>query len=409
MFNLILNLCDVKLTGCSINMFKMSCESVILLSFSTFSIDVQNTGQTTLPLVKFNMSALEIAAAFLLDEEEHATRRRRVVLEHLASSSSYINRHNLQEGDNFSLDNCTEFECENWFRFQKADIPVLHAALRFPDVLTLDNGAIIDSLEALCITLRRLAYPNRLSDLAPIFNREESIISRAFHVVIEHVHDNWIHTLQLTNENTSAPKLQQYANCIEAAGAPYTHCIGFIDGTTIQVCKPEKNQQQCYNGWKRFHCLKFQSVTTPDGLLRDFYGPIEGIRHDSMMLNVSNFLERLTRIRETSGVNYFIYGDPAYPETPLIQRAAKGNLTEAQRALNMAMSSIRISVEWGFGILKQKWAFIDFSKNQKIFSNAPGNIVLAAAILTNAHTCMYGNQITKKFRISAPPLEEYLS
>lgn len=392
----------------------MVCEHVVSRWFSTFIGYVQNRNQAQLPPAKFNlhfliaMSTLDIAA-LLLEEEEHAAHRRLVVLHHFSSNETYIERHNLDADDTFRFDDCTEFECENWFRFSKADIPDLHATLRFPDVLVLQNGGIIGSLEALCITFRRLSYPSRLSDIVHIFKREESVISRAFHEVINHIVVNWKHTLQLTAQNTCPAKLQEFAACIEEQGAPYSHCIGFIDGTTIQVCRPEKNQQQCYNAWKRFHCLKFQSVTTPDGLLRDFYGPIEGIRHDSMMLNMSNFLERLISIREHSGVNYFIYGDPAYPETTLIQRAAKGQLTEAQKAVNLAMSSVRIGVEWGFGILKQKWAFIDFSKNQKIFVNAPGTIVLATAILTNAYTCLHGNQISNKFHCEPPTLQQYFS
>ncbi|KAH7954389.1 hypothetical protein HPB49_018180 [Dermacentor silvarum] len=51
------------------------------------------------------------------------------------------------------------------FRFEKQDFPVLVKALQVPDCVTSAQGVRVSAQEALCMCLRRLAYPNRLCDL----------------------------------------------------------------------------------------------------------------------------------------------------------------------------------------------------------------------------------------------------
>ncbi|KAH7958431.1 hypothetical protein HPB49_001617 [Dermacentor silvarum] len=63
------------------------------------------------------------------------------------------------------------------FRFQNQDLPVLVKALQVPDYVTSAQGVRVSAQEALCICLRRLAYPNRLCDLQDFFGRHYRVIS----------------------------------------------------------------------------------------------------------------------------------------------------------------------------------------------------------------------------------------
>ena len=58
---------------------------------------------------------------------------------------------------------------------------------------------------------------------------------------------------------------------------------GLIDGTVRSICRPSVNQRVVYNGHKRVHALKFQSILTPDGMIESLIGPKEGKRHDAGM------------------------------------------------------------------------------------------------------------------------------
>lgn len=61
----------------------------------------------------------------------------------------------------FRFDSFTDDYCFVNFRFYKDHIRKLHRLLRFPDSLEMDNGTTVDSLQALCVVLRRFSYPNR--------------------------------------------------------------------------------------------------------------------------------------------------------------------------------------------------------------------------------------------------------
>ena len=59
------------------------------------------------------------------------------------------------------------------------------------------------------------------------------------------------------------------------------------------MCRPTRHQMVCYNGHKRLHALKFQSVVTPNGLIANLYDPVEGRRHDCSLLRESGLMEQL--------------------------------------------------------------------------------------------------------------------
>ena len=68
--------------------------------------------------------------------------------------------------------------------------------------------------------------------------------------------------------------LNQYADAISNKGAALENCFGFIDGTVRPISRPVANQRIVYNGHKRVHALKFQSVALPNGLIGHLYGPV---------------------------------------------------------------------------------------------------------------------------------------
>lgn len=120
-------------------------------------------------------------------------------------------------------------------------------------------------------------------------------------------------------------------------------------------------QRVFYNGHKRVHALKYQSIVTPDGLISHLYGPIEGRRHDSGILRESSLFEVLRRMPcPPGGGQYRVYGDPAYPLRPqLITPYQQEPLSAQQKRFNSEMSSGRIIVEWGFAKVLQYFGFVE--------------------------------------------------
>ena len=103
---------------------------------------------------------------------------------------------------------------------------------------------------------------------------------------------NW--RLTTLNEPWLSPNfLEQYCQTIHNSGTSLQNCSGFVDGTLVNICRPGEFQRLLFNGYKRVHAVKFQSVVTPNGLIANLFGPIKGRKHDAAMLRESNLLDGL--------------------------------------------------------------------------------------------------------------------
>ena len=237
-------------------------------------------------------------------------------------------------------------------------------------------------------------------------------LSFTISTVLDSIYDNFSDQITTLDQPWLADRFQEFADAIHIKGAPLQNCIGFIDGTVRPLCRPSYFQRICYNGHKRMHAIKFQSIVTPDGIIANLFEPVEGRRHDCFLLNVSGVLEEMERVQwQDRNQNPFcLYGDPGYPlRDCLIQpyRNVAG-LDQYQQQFNTAMSSVRETVEWQFGKLVGQFAFLDFKKNLKFFLQPLGKLYLMGGILINCHTCLYGSQTSQYFEVDPPELEVYL-
>ena len=150
--------------------------------------------------------------------------------------------------------------------------------------------------------------------MIPRFARPVPILSIISNQMNDYVHTTFNHLLDNFNAPYLQPQaLEAYCQAIHAKGAPLDNCFGFVDGTVRPICRPGKNQLIVYNGHKKVHALKFQSVVTPNGLIANMYGPMEGKCHDVRMLTTSGLLPKLQQSAvDTNGRLLCIYGDPAY-------------------------------------------------------------------------------------------------
>lgn len=312
--------------------------------------------------------------------------------------------------DRFNLELLCDDECRTEFRFLKNDIYRLNDALQIPDNICCYNGTVCTSIEALCILLKRFAYPCRYLDMVPRFGRSIPELC----IILQHMKNfifiRWGHLLNSFNQVwLTRDCLEVFANKVHDKGAPLENCWGFIDGTVRPVSRPGENQRIVYNGHKRVHALKFQSVVTPNGHIANMFGPIEGKRHDSGMLADSGLLNLLQQHSyDSNGNPLCIYGDPAYPLRVHLQSCFKGaNLNAQQKDWNKSMSEVRVAVEWSFGEIVNYFKFLDFKKNLKIGLSSVGKTYLICALLSNARNCLYRNQVSKYFDLEPPVLEEY--
>ena len=172
----------------------------------------------------------------------------------------------------FDLD---EAECVAEFRFRKRDVRALAEVLRVPDTITCEQGSVCTGIEGLCMLLRRMAYPCRYGDMIPRFAKPVPVLSMITNQIPDFIYNVQGHKVLNWNHDLLSPaNLQTYVDTITAEGAPLDNCFGFIDGTIRAIGRPEQHQRILYNGHKRVHALKFQSISLPYGLIRNLYSPV---------------------------------------------------------------------------------------------------------------------------------------
>ena len=177
--------------------------------------------------------------------------------------------------DRFHLDNMNDDECKAEFRVRKRGLPTLAQALGIPRSFQLSQRSVVDGMEGLCMLLKRLAYPCRYGDLIFRFGRPVPVFSMATNHVLDYIYNTHNHLITQWNHTLLSPRaLEVYAETIHGKGAALENCFGFVDGTVRPIARPDEHQRIMYNGHKRVHALKFQSLALPNGLIGNLYGPV---------------------------------------------------------------------------------------------------------------------------------------
>ncbi|RPA93314.1 hypothetical protein L873DRAFT_1854457 [Choiromyces venosus 120613-1] len=220
--------------------------------------------------------------------------------------------------------------------------------------------------------LARLAYPNRLSDLALKFGWPVEHISRISTTVQSLLHDKWKHLLEWDTVRLTPEKLLQYAQAVKRKGAP------------IDLHK---------------HCLKYHTIVTPDGLISHLFGPVDGQRNDSFLWHESNLPTILQQHAWTpNGTPLQVYGDPAYNINQFLLSPYQGaRITQNEQQWNCSISCVWIVAEWAFKEMVNTFGFLDYVKNQKHLLQPVGVQFRVAALLHNAHVCLHKPQVTQYF------------
>ncbi|KAF0715740.1 hypothetical protein AaE_011261 [Aphanomyces astaci] len=183
------------------------------------------------------------------------------------------------------------------------------------------------------------------------------------------IYDRYQHILFM-GPNRIASRQDEFYSVISNRGGEIDNVWGLIDGTVRGCCRPSGGTEQrtMYNGHKRKHVIKFQTVVTPDGLISHVFGPGEGRRQDLTLLRKScleNVIASNPRFR-----GYIIYKDPAYGRSDqLVSPFSGARLTEAQNHVNASMSRVRVSIEWTYGQILQYWPIVDLKKKVKLGSD----------------------------------------
>ena len=122
------------------------------------------------------------------------------------------------------------------------------------------NDLRVSLVEALCVILKRLAFPCWYSDMMPRFARP---VPQLYMIHIETIHwrdsrwGRWGFKLTDLNQQwLTSQNLMSFANSVYHKGAALDNVWGFTDDTLRGIAHPVQNQRVTHNGHKRKHGLK---------------------------------------------------------------------------------------------------------------------------------------------------------
>ena len=90
-----------------------------------------------------------------------------------------------------------------------------------------------------------------------------------------------------------------------------------------------------------------------------------------------------------------------------LTRRHEGNLTAAELQENRAMSKVRESVEWAFANVLNLWKFVSYRYALQLLALPVEQVFGTAVLLTNMHTCLYGNEISEYYGLNPPNIRNY--
>ncbi|PWN50683.1 hypothetical protein IE53DRAFT_315297 [Violaceomyces palustris] len=286
--------------------------------------------------------------------------------------------------------------------------------MRFPSTFTTSHRDHSNSRVAFLMLLMWLGG-ERLGNMHGHFGTGWSPgrISQIVSHISAWISQTWLHLVSFKgakNHLLSPDQLQRYAQINHEKGCPREDCWGFIDGTLRRIARPVRCQENAYNGWKHLHALKYQFLTTPDGLVW-VSGPEDGAVHDVYVLRASGLNEWLEIHSHTpEGQPLYLYGDSGYPNYPRIRSPYKGpNVTSSETASNREMSRYRITVEWTIDSVACLFPRLDNHRSQKALHGAISRDFHIACLLRNALTCVSGSETSQYYRTNAPSLQEYFN
>ena len=112
----------------------------------------------------------------------------------------------------------------------------------------------------------------------------------------------------------------------------------------------------------------------------------------------------------SNGPIYSLYGDLAYPQSSYLLGGFQNVINGMDEAnFNRLMSSVCITVEWGYCEIIEQWKFLDFCQAMRIFQSPVVQYDINAAFLSNLCNCMIGNKTRNYFDAHQRTIEEYLA
>jgi hypothetical protein len=296
-----------------------------------------------------------------------------------------------------------------------------------------DVGYRFSGEELFLIALERCALGSRYLDLQEKYKIHHSAICRGVIHFARWMNENWGYLLrdnfefwgeylEESRDAIKAKMLSQYDYDVDENMEDFLISL-FIDCTIIPSCRtgggpmvpgvnapryPYLVQEAMYNGWKKCHGIKKQSIGLANGMAFQVSKGYSCRRHDLHLLDKSDINDRLVELtsERPPAEHFSCYGDSAYPQQDRICCKRDGDeFTE----LNKAMNGCRESIEWMYRDLTQYWRIIGRKNAFHLLTGfeRADDLIDLCFTFNNAWNTMNHNETSQWFRCPPPSFEVY--
>uniref|UniRef100_A0A915INX8 Putative nuclease HARBI1 n=1 Tax=Romanomermis culicivorax TaxID=13658 RepID=A0A915INX8_ROMCU len=261
------------------------------------------------------------------------------------------------------------------FRFPKETIETILGDIGHLLIANTDRNFPLEPKEQLLLCIRYLASGSFMQVVGDAHGPHKSTVSRKVHKVVTILNNHYFDKIISWPRDIASVVNDFY----QISNFPCV--IGCVDGTHIPIKAPSINEPQYVNR-KGVHSLNCMMICGPDYKFYYVNSRWPGSVNDARVLRTSNIAGRFDNgWRPIPGA--VLLGDSGYPNndwlvTPILKVDAL--MTEAERAYNRAHKSTRRIIENSFGILKKRFACLQFLRLKPEFS---AEVVKLCCILHN--------------------------
>lgn len=156
-----------------------------------------------------------------------------------------------------------------------------------------------------------------------------------------------------------------------------------------------------------------QLVVGSNGMILDASFPISCRHNDIFNEQYTEIDKRMGELVIDGNLNnsLALYGDDAYSGNHryILSRLVNPEEDHWKQLFNTTMSALRVSIEHENGILKSRFAFLNYKCGLRLRQMKVHRILTASVILSNCYNCLIANQISEYFDIRPPTLHQYLN
>jgi len=304
-----------------------------------------------------------------------------------------------------------DYEFRLFFRFKKGDFNSLLYHLKIPKRLRLvDLNCYVDGAYALLLTLAKYAhgFTYAVMGASNMFNRSTSFVCSVVNGTVHYLYRRWVHRVRMYVSNFSNQRIEYFKNVVANKSGIQTDIFAFVDGTTRRIARPIRNQRAVFSGHKKIHCLKYQAISTPDGLISSLSEAVVGRMHDSKLFFTTSVWKKLVPLLIETSSN--LLGDKGYSGD--YSRLPGGSHLKAMSKYNKSdekkLSPCRVAVEDVFAEVTRYFKMCDNLCMNRALQSALGEFYTVAVLLTNCRTCLYKNPINSLYGTEPDDLETYL-